>query len=133
MSAFGTQISSTYGLEHRPTCYARLTPPRVGQAWALPRPNHYRERLQSSKVKVLPARRGPAELEPHKRLNHRPDGDLAFKSPQRCAKAVVRPMCETQVPVVVPGNVEFIGASEPFRIAVGSADHGCQEVTRLNG
>src|SRR6266851_1402508 len=52
--------------------------------------------------------------------------------PSSRAKAVVRPMCKTQVPIVVPGNVEFIGASEPFRIAVGSSDHGCQEVARLN-
>ena len=81
---------------------------------------------------MLPALGEPIGLEPRKRLKHRPDGDLAFKSRQRSAKAVVRPMCKTQVPVVVPGNVEFICASEPFRIAVGRSDHGCQEVARLN-
>ena len=81
---------------------------------------------------MLPALRGRTGFESRKRLKHRPDGDLAFKSRQRSAKAVVRPMCKTQVPVVVPGNVEFIGASEPFRIAIGSSDHGCQKVARLD-
>ena len=44
----------------------------------------------------------------------------------------MRTMRETEVPVVLPGDVEFIGASEPFRIAVGSSDHGCEEVARLD-
>ena len=106
--------------------------PRRAAARSLPRPDHCRERLQSSKVEVRPSLRGPTGLEPRKRLDHGPDCDLAFKSRQRSPQAVVRPMCKTQVPIVIPGNVEFIGASEPHRIAVGSSDHRCQEVARLD-
>src|SRR6266508_3340371 len=47
-------------------------------------------------------------------------------------EAIVRPMRETEVPVVLPGDIEFIGPNEPLRIAIGSSDHGCQEVARLD-
>jgi hypothetical protein len=81
---------------------------------------------------VLPSLRRPAGLKPRKRLDHGPDCDLAFKSRQRRPQAVLRPVRETQVPLVIPGNVELIGASEPHRIAVGSSDHRCQEVARFD-
>ncbi len=45
---------------------------------------------------------------------------------------MVRAVRETQVPVVLPGDIEFIGANEPLRIAIGSSDHGCQKVARLD-
>src|SRR6266567_9174601 len=44
----------------------------------------------------------------------------------------MRPMHEPQVPIVLPCDIEFIGASEPLRIAISSSDHGYQEVARLD-
>src|SRR5436309_2224962 len=41
-------------------------------------------------------------------------------------------MRKAQVPIVSPGNVEFIGAREPHRIAVGCTDHRRQEVARFD-
>jgi hypothetical protein len=53
------------------------------------------------------------DFEPHKRLNHRPDGDLAFKSRQRRAEAVVRPMRKTDGTDVMAPIANIGDAAEP--------------------
>src|SRR5207244_10436104 len=55
-----------------------LARPSTALCVLLRRPDHCREQLQSSKIEVLPALRGLTGLESGKRLDHRPDCDLAF-------------------------------------------------------
>ena len=91
------------------------------------RADHW-QRLEATHIEIAPSGHRATRFEASERTPNGADRQLTFEPRQGRTQAEMRALSERQVAVVCSADIQPIGVIEHVGIAVGRANHWCQEL-----